>query len=301
MANSLFKGLALTLGGGLAVGLGMKISQTSTPQRAHEGVDLGPVLERIEGVENHIVSVESSHARLAASIENGRILNPSVQELEERVKVQDSEVEALRAAIQRATETHEVRIADLSTTVGNLQSKLPELIDQSIRPKFEEMNGRIRCEMQETATRTLEAFADGIQASLVERIASIETDLNRQSETMKDLHGCSLRNDRSLQALLAGVENLSEKINHKTDAPVVLAKPATSPRMVAEQRAATPVDSSSKPEIKTLLAQRLQRNVFSKVAMVGGLALFAIAGGSDFSSFLHKSPTVHSRVHRAER
>jgi hypothetical protein len=49
MANSLIKGLAITLGGGLAVGLGIKIGQTSVPP-PQESVDFGPVLDRIEGV-----------------------------------------------------------------------------------------------------------------------------------------------------------------------------------------------------------------------------------------------------------
>src|SRR5580704_11427547 len=76
MANSLMKGLALTLGGGLAVGLGIKIGQTSTPPAPPvETIDFGPVLDRIEGVENRIVTVET------ALREPGPMVIPSVQEL----------------------------------------------------------------------------------------------------------------------------------------------------------------------------------------------------------------------------
>src|SRR5947209_4284128 len=103
MANSLIKGLALTLGGGIAVGLGIKIGQTSAPARyPEESIDFTPVLDRIEGVENRIVSVESQQATMAALADAHPMVIPSVQELEDQVKSQASVVEQLRAAIQHA-------------------------------------------------------------------------------------------------------------------------------------------------------------------------------------------------------
>jgi len=235
MANSIVKGLALTLGGGLAVGLGIKIGQTSVPPSPlQESVDFGPVLDRIEGVESRIVSMESAHAALAAFAESGPMMIPSVQELEERVQAHSSEVEALRAAIQRATEKHDARIDDLGYAVSNLESKLPGLIDQSIRPKFEELHDRVQREMQETASQTLEIFADRIQARVVEKITSIEGDLGRQSEAINDLRDYSLKTDQNLQRLLAGVENLADKINRKFEPP------GDPPKPTPPQRSATP-------------------------------------------------------------
>jgi hypothetical protein len=214
MANSLMKGLAITLGGGLAVGLGIKIGQSAAPPALPvEQIDFGPVLDRIEGVENRIVVVET------AMKEPGPMFIPSVQDLEDRVHAQSSEVEALRAAIQRATEIHDSRIDKLGYTVSNLEAKLPELIDQSIKPKFEELHERVQREMQETASQTLEIFADRIQSRVVEKIASIEGDLGRQSEAINDLRDYSLKTDQNLQRLLAGVENLADKINRKFDGP----------------------------------------------------------------------------------
>lgn len=238
MANSLIKGLALTLGGGLAVGLGIKIGQTSVPPLPpQESMDFGPVLDRIEGVENRIVSVESAHAALAALTESGPMFIPSVQELEERVNAHSSEVEALRAAIQLATQKHDARIDDLGYTVSSLESKLPELIDQSIRPKFEELHSRVQREMQETASQTLEIFADRIQARVVEKITSIEGDLTRQSEAINDLRDYSLKTDQNLQRLLAGVENLADKINKKFEAPVEPPRPTPPQRPASSPQA----------------------------------------------------------------
>ena len=233
MANSLIKGLALTLGGGLAVGLGIKIGQSATPPPPpQEAVDFGPVLDRIEGVENRIVSVESAHAALAAMTEAGPMVIPTVQELEARVQAHGTEVEALRAAIQRATEKHDARIDDLGYAVSTLESKIPTLIDQGMKPRFEELHDRVQREMQETASQTLEIFADRIQARVVEKITSIEGDLTRQSEAINDLRDYSLKTDQNLQRLLAGVENLADKINRKFEAPVEAPRPAPPQRPV---------------------------------------------------------------------
>ena len=235
MANSLMKGLALTLGGGIAVGLGIKIGQSSTPPAPPaETIDFGPVMDRIEGVENRIVTVET------ALKEPGPMVIPSVQELEDRVHAQSSEVEALRAAIQRATEAHDSRIEGLGQAVSHLEARLPELIDQSIKPKFAEMHERVQREMQETASQTLEIFADRIQSRVVEKITSIESDLGRQSEAINDLRDYSLKTDQNLQRLLAGVENLADKINRKFDAPAEASRTTpvarTAPIAPPEQR-----------------------------------------------------------------
>src|SRR4029077_8971845 len=154
--------------GGLAVGLGIRIGQSTAPQPApQEAVDFGPVLDRIEGVETRIVGVETAHAAAQQAIaklsEAGPMVIPSVHELEERVQAHSSEVEALRAAIQTASEKNNARIDDLGYAVNNLETRIPELIDQGMKPKFEELHERVQREMAETASNTLEVFADRIQ------------------------------------------------------------------------------------------------------------------------------------------
>lgn len=242
MANSLVKGLALTLGGGLAVGLGIKLGQSSAPPAPVETVDFGPVLDRIEGVENRIVTVE------AALKEPGPMVIPSLHELEERVATQGSQVEALRAAFQRSIEMHDSRIDKLGYAVDSLETKLPELIDQGIKPKFEEMHDRVQREMQETASQTLELFADRIQSRVVEKITSIEGDLGRQSDAINDLRDYSLKTDQNLQRLLAGVENLADKINRKFDAVPEVPRPApATTRPAPAAQASSPSTTTPSP------------------------------------------------------
>ena len=240
MANSLIKSLALTLGGGLAVGLGFKMGQGSVPPMPPpEAIDFGPVLDRIEGVETRIVAVEG------ALKEPGPMVIPSVDELENRVRAQSSEVEMLRAAIQQATDKHNARIDDLGYAMNTLETRIPTLIESSIKPKFEEMHERVQREMQETASQTLEIFADRIQSRVVEKITSIEGDLTRQSVAINDLRDYSLKTDQNLQRLLAGVENLADKINRKFDAP------PESPRMSSLSRPAPATPPAPAPPMQT--------------------------------------------------
>ena len=221
MASSLMKGLAITLGGSIAVGLGITIGQSSVPPAPPvETVDFGPVLDRIEGVENRIVTVET------VLKEPIPIFIPAIQELKERVHAHGSEVEALRAAIQRGTEIHDSRINDLGCEISNFELRIPVLIDQCIGPRFEELHEQVQSKMAETATQTLKIFADQIESRVVEKISSIEGDLNRQSAAINNLRNDSVRTDQNLQRLLNSVENLADRINQTINAPFEAARPA---------------------------------------------------------------------------
>ena len=179
---------------------------------------MSPIADQMETLGNRIGNVETLLK------DPGPLLIPTVHELEERIHSRDSEVEQVRAAIQVASEKQDARINDLGSAVNNLEAKIPELIDQSFKPKFDELQERVQREMHETASQTLEVFADRIQARVVEKITSIEGDLTRQSEAINDLRDYSLKTDQNLQRLLAGVENLADKINRKFDVPVESAR-----------------------------------------------------------------------------
>jgi tetratricopeptide (TPR) repeat protein len=242
MANSLVKGLALTLGGGLAVGLGIKIGQTSAPAAAPpEPFDMSPIADQMETLGNRINTVETLLK------DPSPLLIPTVQDLEQRIHSRDTEVEELRAAIQRASEQQDARIQELGSAVNTFEAKIPDLIDQSIKPRIDEMQERVQREMQETASQTLEVFADRIQARVVEKITSIEGDLTRQSDAIKDLRDYSLKTDQNLQRLLAGVENLAEKINRKFESPVEAGRASTPVRPAAPSPAAAAAPAASAP------------------------------------------------------
>jgi TolA-binding protein len=225
MANSLIKGLALTLGGGLALGVGFKMGQGVAPVGdLPESPNLEPILDRLEKMETTVANVEQ-----VLNAPSPMVLTP-VLELQNQVKSQRSELESLRAQILQVDRSHASRMEDLSQTVSGLEQRIPGLIDESIKPRFDEMHERVQREMQETASQTLELFADRIQSRVVEKITSIESDLGRQSEAINALRDSSLKTDESMQKLLAGVESLADKISGKFEAPVESGRSAPPPR-----------------------------------------------------------------------
>lgn len=222
------------------MGVGIKIGQGSALQSVvQEPTDLNPLLERIENIEEKTSSIEA-HLK-----DPSPLPAPPLLELEHQVLTQQGEVAELRQAIARMAQDNDTRLSEFTTTVNSLEDKLPELIERSTLPKFEEFHDRVRREMQETASQTLEAFADRIQVKVVEKITSLEGDLTRQSESIKELRSYSLKTETSLQRLLEGVESLTDKFNRKIEAP---AEPAHSrPTAPSAPRAESVVASPEAP------------------------------------------------------
>jgi hypothetical protein len=226
MANSLIKGLAITLGGGLALGVGFKLGQGNAPVLDQpEPPNLDPILDRLEKVETTVASVEQ-----VLNSPSPMVYTPAV-ELEDQVRSQGTELAALRAQILQIDRGHATQMDELSQTVSGLEHRIPELIDESIRPRFEALHERVQREMQETASQTLELFADRIQSRVVEKISAIENDLGRQSQAINALRDSSLKTDESMQKLLAGVESLADKISSKFEPPAEAARQTPSPRL----------------------------------------------------------------------
>src|SRR5713226_3098239 len=67
MANVIGKSLAIAFGGGLAFGVGMKLGQASAQLEAETGVELDPLKNRLDEIENHIRSLATTAAVSNAS------------------------------------------------------------------------------------------------------------------------------------------------------------------------------------------------------------------------------------------
>src|SRR5437764_10204845 len=132
MANSIMKGLALTFGGGIALGVGIKIgqkaaaSQTPDSEISDESV-LEPVLDRLESVEGRIVQMESAFTHPpAASVE---VAMPEVEILHHQIVTHDRELESIRKDLRTMDERSHHSLEEIGKTVGGLESKLPSLIE----------------------------------------------------------------------------------------------------------------------------------------------------------------------------
>ena len=153
----------MTLGGGLALGVGFKLGQGNAPVLDQpEPPNLDPILDRLEKVETTVASVEQ-----VLNSPSPMVYTPAAQ-LEDQVKNQGGELAALRAQILQIDRSHATQMDELSQTVSGLEHRIPDLIDESIRPRFEALHERVQREMQETASQTLELFADRIQSRVTD-------------------------------------------------------------------------------------------------------------------------------------
>jgi hypothetical protein len=172
----------------------------------------------------------------------------------------------------------------------------------------------------------MQSFVDRVQANVADRITAIEGDLFRQSNTIDSLRGDSVKTGQTLQGLLAAIENLADKINREGKASAETARTASRSGMGAERRTVAGLAGPFKSEPGGAVGVRTARETFPipapipapsdvsrigslaekspgnwrrRAATAGGLALVAIAGGSDLSGFLHRAKSAQPAKHNA--
>ncbi len=196
MASSLLKGLVLTIGGGVALGVGIKIGQGGLMQEQPDsgpgdGSALNPVLDRLEGIETRIGQVETALAEAPGSTQfdpaasgGAEPLHHALGQFESRLVSQDSAMAALRNDLRSIDERSSGRLIEFGTAVDRLESRLPSLVEETVGTCFEQIEKKLQREIEETHTRTLDTFVDNIQTTVVQRIAAFERDLAGQAEAM---------------------------------------------------------------------------------------------------------------------
>jgi chromosome segregation ATPase len=218
MATSIMKSLALTFGGAIALGVGIKIGQTAGPSRIQEAepsndLALEPVLERLESMESRVVQAESALSQSTAPAE---IAMPDIEFLHQHLVTYEQELKDLRNDLRTIDERSNQNLEEIGKTIGDLESNLPSLIDATAAPRFAQMEDRLRTEREETQARAIETLDDHLQTKVVQRISTLESDLAGQSAALHELRDCSLRTDLNMQKLLSGVERLTAEIGKRS-------------------------------------------------------------------------------------
>jgi TolA-binding protein len=240
MANSIIKGLALTFGGGIALGVGIKIGQSAAASRVPEteGTEdlvLEPVLDRLESVEGRIVQVETALAHPPAAPD---VVMPEVGILHQQIVTHDHELENLRNDIRTIDERSSQTLEEIGKTVGALESKLPSMIEATATPRISQMEERLRTEIEENQARAIETLVDNLQTKVVQRISALENDFSGQSEAINQLRDYSLKTDLNMQRLISGVDRLAAEISKRSEVPAP--PPAPPPAPSSEARSTPP-------------------------------------------------------------
>jgi hypothetical protein len=239
MMKAVLKTLAISFGGGLALGAGIRLTQGPTKSRREPEVDLDPLLSRLKHVESRISEMEmESDARVETPVSSAplpsEVLGQTLVAFEARLASQLNEVEHVRGDIRRVDE----RLADLD-------SQLPVLVQSTVDVRFQEVERKLQHEFEQAQTRSMAAFVDTLQSKVVDRISTLENNLVEQSHAIGKLRDASQRSDENLQKMLVGIERLVDqtKAPPPAPAPVVVAPPA--PVVVPRESPASVYEAAS--------------------------------------------------------
>jgi uncharacterized coiled-coil protein SlyX len=234
MMKAVLKTLAISFGGGLALGAGMRLTQGPTKTRRETGVDLGPLLSRIQTVESRIVEMEAEAPRVSPAA--GAPATPHFPEktlaaFESRLAEQLVDVQQMRGEIRRVDQR-----------LGELDSKLPVIIQSTVDVRFHEVERKLQQDFEHAQSRSVAAFVETLQSKVVERITTLETNLAEQSQAIGKLRDTSLRTDQSLQKMLIGIERL---VDQSRSAQTASAAPPTLERAAPQSQ---PVGAGYTPQ-----------------------------------------------------
>jgi uncharacterized coiled-coil protein SlyX len=236
MMKSVLKTLAISFGGGLALGAGMRLAQGPAKGRSEAPVDLDPLLARLKDVESRIVEMESTEhvAAVAPTPAPPVFVERTLAAFESRLAAQLSDVEHLRGEIRHVDER-----------LGALDVQLPVLIQSTVDVRFREVEQKLQHDFEEAQSRSMSAFVETLQTKVVERISTLETNLAEQSQVIGKLRDASVRSDENLQKMLAGIERLVDQ--SKAPPPAPAASPPPPPAPVPEP-VATHREAAEEPE-----------------------------------------------------
>jgi len=175
-----------------------------------------PILDRLQDIEGRIGDMESGEAPVPT--------NPRVW--------------LDRQMADTFGDTRSGKEVAVSRSVMEIEARLPQMIEEAVTSRFQNMATRLQQEIEETHLRTLETFVKNIQVKLVQRVSVLETDMARQAEAMNQLREYSQRTEDNLSRLISGVDKLAQELPKRLAAP---AEP------VAPSFSAVPVAYEAKP------------------------------------------------------
>jgi DNA-binding NarL/FixJ family response regulator/tetratricopeptide (TPR) repeat protein len=97
-------------------------------------------------------------------------------------------------------------------TARDLELRLPEMIEDAVTKRFNQMAGKLQEQIEESHVKTLETFVKNIQVKLVQRVSALEQDMGKQAEAMQQLREYSLRTEDNLSRLISGVDKLAQDL-----------------------------------------------------------------------------------------
>jgi DNA-binding NarL/FixJ family response regulator len=100
----------------------------------------------------------------------------------------------------------------LARNPRDIEARLPQMIEQAVTDRFDQMASRLQQEIEETHLKTLETFVKNVQVKLVQRVSSLEQAMARHTHAMQQLRDSSQRTEENLTRLITGVDKLAQEL-----------------------------------------------------------------------------------------
>jgi hypothetical protein len=220
MANRLLRNIAVTIGAGLAVGIGRSL--VSRPVR-RPAPNWQPILSRLETIESRVTLVEMAPPVMPAQPPE------EIEALSTLVSSQSEDIAALRQDLLKIETRSAQHVEAFGQKVALLERQVPTHIEAAVGAKVAELEQKLRGEFQEIHHRTVDAFAEAIENRVVNRIAALESNLVEHSQSIGTLREKSLKTDDNLNRLLDAVERLCARAEAQTQVVAAHAEPPVPP------------------------------------------------------------------------
>ena len=236
MMKAVLKTLAISFGGGLALGAGIRLTQGPAKSRREPEVDLDPLLSRLQNVESRIGEMESGVSGEAVSSGPlpSEVLGKTLLAFEARLASQVNDVEHLRDDIRRVDQC-----------LADLDSQLPVLVQSTVDVRFQQAEKKLQHDFEEVQSRSMTAFVETLQTKVVERISTLEVNLAEQSQAIGKLRDASARSDENLQKMLVGIEQLVDQSRASPPAPAPVTASPPVPMAVVRESPASVYEAAS--------------------------------------------------------
>jgi uncharacterized coiled-coil protein SlyX len=236
MMKAVLKTLAISFGGGLALGAGIRLTQGPAKSRREPEVDLDPLLSRLQNVESRIGEMESGVSGEAVSSGPlpSEVLGKTLVAFEARLASQVNDVEHLRDDVRRVNQC-----------LADLDSQLPVLVQSTVDVRFQQAEKKLQHDFEEVQSRSMTAFVETLQTKVVERISTLEVNLAEQSQAIGKLRDASARSDENLQKMLVGIEQLVDQSRASPPAPAPVTASPPVPMAVVRESPASVYEAAS--------------------------------------------------------
>lgn len=221
--------LAASVGSGLLLGAGIRLGESivgrDLPPRRDTEVD-GKLAVRLGALENRLQNLEEG--------------NPGSP-----VEDHAAETAAIRSELKAGEQEREA----LNKITLQLRGELRGWVEESVGARLEDVEAKLRAESERSQRQMLDAFVEGVQTRVMQRISRLEEEVAGQSAAMAELRECSLRTEQSMQKLLGGLDRLivaqppsptgspsSEEPPPAQNAPAEAGQPQAEPEPPAEPR-----------------------------------------------------------------